>query len=547
MSLHPQEFLGIPEETARVARAAFPKGNLYMQMHDELGVIYVDQDFASLFPAVGQPAETPWRLALILVMQFMENLTDRQAADAVRGRIDWKYALGLELSDAGFDFSILSEFRTRLVEGHAEALLFDRILEQFKLRGWVKAGGKQRSDSTHILAAVHNLNRLELVGRTLQAVLDELAKQAPQWLKEQITPEWFDHYNRMIDEYHLPKRKTERKALAERIGRDGAYLLAQLDSGAPFPQLRELASVHTLRAVWEQNYEFRQDQIHWRDRDELPPSGERIASPFDVEVRFGVKGDILWTGYKIHLTEACEESGPHVITHVETAQATDADILAVQAIHQDLARKELLPDEHVVDSGYVSGGSISTSQIQYGVNLCGPARLDTSWQAHTPNAFDLTQFKVDWDNQQVYCPAGHTNRDWIIKSIRGQPNTVVRFSPLDCNPCALRSRCTRSKMGARELTLLSKEAHQALEVARQYQKTDEFTQRYAARAGIEGTLSQAVSTLGLRHARYIGLAKTHLQHLLTAVALNLIRMVAWINHVPRAMTRRSSFAAIAPA
>ena len=547
MSLQPQEFQAVPEETSRVARAAFPKGNLYMQMHDEMGVMYADQDFASLFPAVGQPAETPWRLALVLVMQYMENLTDRQAADAVRGRIDWKYALGLELSDPGFDYSVLSEFRDRLVEGQVEATLLDRILEQFKLRGWVKAGGKQRTDSTHILAAVHNLNRLELVGRTLQAVLEEIAKRAPEWLQEQITPDWFDRYSRMIDEYRLPKKETERKAFAERIGQDGQYLLAQLDGCAPFPQLRELDIVHTLRTVWEQQYEVRQGQLHWRDRDALPPSGERIASPFDLEVRFSVKRDTIWAGYKVHLTETCGENRPHVITHVETTQATNADVLAIQAIHQDLAQKDLLPAEHVVDAGYVSGGTISTSQIQFGVDLFGPVRRDTSWQAHTANAFDITQFTVDWENQQVCCPAGHTNRDWRIKSLRGQPNTVVRFSPIDCHPCSLRARCTRSKKGAREITLLSKQAHQALELARQYQKTDEFTERYAARAGIEGTLSQAISTLGLRRSRYIGFVKTHLQHILTAAALNLIRVVAWINHVPAAVTHQSHFAALAPA
>ncbi len=237
MSLQPHEFQDVSEETARIARASFPKGNFYIDMHDEIGVIYSDKDFATLFATVGQPAETPWRLALVLVMQFIENLTDRQAANAVRGRIDWKYALGLELSDPGFDYSILSEFRTRLVGGKVEAILLDRILERFKVRGWVKAGGKQRTDGTHVLAAIHQLNRLELVGRALQAVLEELAKQAPDWLREQITADWFDRYGRLIDDYRLPKKEVERKAMAERIGQDGHYLLARLDEN---PSLKEL-------------------------------------------------------------------------------------------------------------------------------------------------------------------------------------------------------------------------------------------------------------------------------------------------------------------
>lgn len=548
MSLHPREFRDVPEETARVARAAFPKGNLYMQMHDELGVMYKDDDFAPLFPAVGQPAETPWRLALVLVMQFIENLTDRQAANAVRGRIDWKYALGLELSDPGFDYSILSEFRARLLAGQAEAILLDRILERFKGRGWLKAGGKQRTDSTHVLAAVHSLNRLELVGRTLQAVLEEIAQQAPAWLKEQITQDWFDRYSRAIDEYRLPKKEAEWKALAERIGQDGQYLLARLDASASLKQLGETTIVQTMRTIWGQQYELVNGQLHWRERDALPPSGERIASPFDPEARYSIKRDVIWVGYKAHLTETCAENSPHVITHVETSQATVADILAVEPIHKDLAQKELLPDEHFVDTGYGSGESISTSQTRYGVNLYGPVHLDTAWQAHVDNAFDLTQFDIDWEKQEVHCPAGHTSKDWREnKIVRGTPVIDIRFDPTDCSPCPLRTHCTHSKLGARQLTFLHKQAFLALQMARQRQKTDEFAKRYAARAGIEGTLSQAISTLDLRRSRYIGLAKTHLQHVLTAAALNIIRIVTWLNEIPLASTRRSHFAALAPA
>lgn len=138
MTLQPQHKFSIPEETARVARAAYPKGNLYMKMRDALGTIYQDASFAHLFPQNGRPAEAPWRLAFITVVQFMEGLPDRQAADAVRGRIDLKYAVGLELSDPGFDFTILSDFRKRLVEGEAEQVLLDAMLALFKEQGWRK-------------------------------------------------------------------------------------------------------------------------------------------------------------------------------------------------------------------------------------------------------------------------------------------------------------------------------------------------------------------------------------------------------------------------
>lgn len=215
----------IPEETDEIAHAAFPKGNTYMKMRDELGSIYSDDDFADLFPAVGQPAESPWRLALVTVMQFSENLTDRQAADAVRARIDWKYALGLEIRDPGFHFSILSDFRRRLVEGQASERLLTRMLDVFKSKGLVKARGRQRTDSTHVLAKLRMLNRLEMVAETLQHTLNELAVAAPDWLKAQVNPVWFERYRVRLDAYRLPSTEAERQAFASQIGQDGSALL----------------------------------------------------------------------------------------------------------------------------------------------------------------------------------------------------------------------------------------------------------------------------------------------------------------------------------
>ncbi len=205
MSLHPEEIPPVPEETRRVAQAAFPHGNVYMRIRDELGTIYDDQLFACLFPTRGQPAASPWRLALITVMQFAEGLSDRQAADAVRSRIDWKYALGLELTDPGFDHTVLSEFQTPLAGGQAEQLLLDTLLAQVRERGLLKARGRQRTDSTHVLAAIRVLNRLELVGETVRHALNSLAVVAPDWLRAQVPPEWFDRYGTRIENYHLPE------------------------------------------------------------------------------------------------------------------------------------------------------------------------------------------------------------------------------------------------------------------------------------------------------------------------------------------------------
>jgi len=141
MSLPPASLFNVPEHTAEIAHAAFPKGNRYMQMRDTLGTVYTNAAFADLYSSLGQPAEAPWRLALVTIMQFAEHLTDRQAADAVRGRIDWKYALGLDLTDAGFDFSVLSEFRARLLAGEAVERLLTQMLRLFVERGLLHARG----------------------------------------------------------------------------------------------------------------------------------------------------------------------------------------------------------------------------------------------------------------------------------------------------------------------------------------------------------------------------------------------------------------------
>jgi transposase len=219
----------VPPETARVARAAFPKGNRYLRLADELETLLTDDAFLALFPTHGQPARPPWRLALVTILPFAEGLSDRQAANAVRSRIDWKYVLRLELTDAGFDASVLSEFRTRLLAGGAEYLLFDTWLTWCRDRHLVKAGRRQRTDSTPILAAVRALNRIDVVGETLRHALNSLAVVVPEWVRAVSPPEWKDRYARRAGDDRLPTKHTARAALALTIGHDGWRWLAAVD------------------------------------------------------------------------------------------------------------------------------------------------------------------------------------------------------------------------------------------------------------------------------------------------------------------------------
>lgn len=548
MTLHPRYIPDVPEETVKVAKAAFRKGNRYMQMRDELGTLFTDEQFTDLFPNVGQLAEAPWRLALVTVMQFAENLTDRQAADAVRGRIDWKYALSLELTDEGFDFSVLSEFRTRLLSTGAEARLLEIMLVGFQERKLLKSGGKQRTDSTHILANVRELNRIEFVGETLRTALNELASVAPAWLKTVVPTDWFDLYSRPFSEYRLPQKEAERLELGERIGRDGIDLLTHIYAQTSPPELRRLEQVEILRRVWVlQYYQDEDDQTRWRRAGNTPPGERILTSPYDPDARLSKKRGSEWVGYKVHLTETCDDDLPHLITHVETTLATQADSEVVKPIHTELKRKNCLPAQHLVDNGYGSGAAFVSSQRDYTLDLLGPARPDVSWQGNTDGAYDLSAFQIDFAARTVTCPQGHTTSHWYERTgSRGKPAISVQFPTALCRSCPVRERCTTAKAG-RQVGFIPEPEFSALQAARQREQTDEFKETYKKRAGVEGTISQAVGVLGMRRTRYRGLGKVHLQHLMTAAAMNLMRVVDWLNGKERATTRISAFARLAAA
>lgn len=545
MSLRPDPIGPIPAETARVARAAFPKGSRYLQMRDVLGTIFTDTDFVALYPDRGRPGEAPWRLALVTVMQFAEGLSDRQAAEAVRARIDWKYALGLDLTDPGFDFSVLSEFRARLLTGAAEQLLLDRLLVACTERGLLKARGRQRTDATHVLGALRVLSRLECVAETLRVALEAIVVAAPEWAQTQIPPPWRERYGRRIEDYRLPKGQTEREAFAVTVGADGLALLAALAAPEAPPRLGELPAVVLLRRVWEQQFAVTAGQVRLREAQELPPVAAQIESPHEPEARYGAKRAHSWVGYKVHLTETCDEEQPHLITQVTTTLAPEADVEHLTSIQEDLERQALLPSQHLVDGGYVRGAHLVRSRHRHGIDLVGPVAADPQWQAKAGTGFDISQFRIDWEGQRVTCPQGRSSVRWY-ETARGRMIHVV-FAAADCTPCPVRARCTRATTQPRSLSVQPRAEHEAIQAARQRQATADFARTYARRAGIEGTLSQGVRVCGLRTARYRGLAKTHLQHVATAAALNVQRVTDWLDGQPRATTRRSHLARLAPA
>jgi transposase len=381
MSLRSQPVPPVPDETARVVRAAFPKGNLYILLRDEIGTLVIDENFAPLFPRHGQPAKAAWRLALVTIFQFIEGLSDRAAADAVRSRLDWKYALSLELTDSGFDSSVLCEFRARLLDGNAEKLLFDKLLDVCRERKWLKRRGRQRTDSTHVLAAVHAANRLQCAIETLRHALNALAVAAPEWLRAHARPGWAERYAPRAFDHYIPPEKEARQAHAELVGADGDLLLSALYAADAPPWLREVPAVETLRRVWVQQYYLQGDLVHWRTAKEgIPPARLVVSSPYDVDARLGRKRKTQWVGYKVYLTETCDEGRPHLITHVATTSAPVADGAVTPEIHRTLKDKKLLPRTHLVDTGFLDAALLAVSQHDYRVELFGPTHPDYKWQ-----------------------------------------------------------------------------------------------------------------------------------------------------------------------
>ena len=555
MSLRPHRPVPtVPAQTEAIARAAFPRGNAYLLLRDQLGPVFDDAVFDDLYPALGQPAYAPWRLALVTLMQFRENLSDRQAAEAVRARIDWKYLLALDLADAGFDHSVLCEFRTRLLEHEAGERLLARVLDTAHKAGLLKARGRQRTDSTHVLAAVRDLNRIELLAETLRAALNAIATVAADWLRQVAEPDWHKRYDHRVEETRLPSAGPRRDAYVAQVGADGFRLLDAIDApGAP-PEAAALPAVALLRRVWDRHFERIGNgggsdlgapaQVRLRAVQGRGP-GDRIESPYDAEARFRAKSGTEWTGYMVHLTETCDADAPRLVLHADTTPANVHEAMRTEAIHAALAAKGLAPAEHLVDAAYVSAEHLVAARERHGIDLIGPARPVQNWQAKEKDAFIISDFVVNWERRRVRCPEGRESTGWGESRNRmsGRPHIRASFSPADCQPCPARARCTRSR--SRQLKLHPRDQHEAITAARARLTSEAGQRLYAQRQGIEGTISQAVRAFGLRQTRYRGLAKTGLQGIATAAAINLDRLAAWLSSRPLAPTRTSRFAALA--
>jgi transposase len=388
------------------------------------------------------------------------------------------------------------------------------------------------------------------VGEPLRHALDSLAAAAPAWPRPRLDPAWVERYGPRFDDFRLPTGRAERRALAERIGADGFRLLDALEAADAPPGAGAVPAVATLRRVWAQQYERGGPggRARWRAEAEPAPAARRINSPHDPDARCGAKRTTRRVGYKAHLTETCDPDAPHLITHVETSPATTPDRRRLAAIHAALATAGLLPGEHLLDAGYVDAAALVASRAEHGVELVGPAPPGAHWQARAGAGFAAADFAIDWEARAATCPAGHAGAEWAgTRDAHGTPIVNIRFPRRTGRAGPRRPRCATARDGPRELAIRPRAQYLALQAARQRRETAAFEEPDAARAGVEGTLSRGVRARGLRRARYIGLARTHLQHALTAAGLNLRRLGAWWAETPLAQTRRPACVALATA
>jgi hypothetical protein len=366
--------------------------------------------------------------------------------------------------------------------------------------------------------------------------------------------DWYKRYSRRIEDDRLPQSQEKRTAYAQTLGEDGFLLLDRLASAEVPAAWRNLPRVTALRLVLARHYERVQckvdgqaaNQVRFKENRELERAAEGIESPYDTEARYRSRYGMAWTGYIVHLSESCDKEEVHLITHVETTEATVHEAQKTEAIHRALVDKELPPDEHMVDSAYIDAELLVNSQKLDGITLIGPTRSNNSWQTKVDGAYDIDQFVIDWDHQQVRCPQGNYSTSWKEGvDNTGSPLIMVYFRRKDCQACSARDLCTRANR--RVLGFRPREQYDALLTARQRHASAAGKQLYNCRAGIEGTISQGVRAFGLRLCRYRGLAKTSLQHIATAAAINIDRLIAWFNEIPQAQTRTSRFARLIPA
>lgn len=519
MSFKPKPPRSLPTELAELGTKLLTPSSPYRLVGEQLYEQYDEADFVDWYCAEGKPALSPVLLAFVTAFQYLEGLSDREATEAVRVRLDWKYALHLPLDYLGFNFSVLSEFRDRVIAHNSEARVFDCLLEHLQKRGLIKQRGRQRTDSLAVLTKVRDLNRLELGCETLRLAVRALLEADPTWARSTVPLTWEERYGERCVAARL--KEDQRPILEQEVGSDGQWLLDRLQAETTPALLRDLPPVQVLRTVWSQQFERVEGKMVYRAAGPYDGTAQ-IQTPHDPEARYSKKRETGWVGDKLQVTETDDEAYPHLITDIATTSSVKADSTELKEIQTRLKTRGFLPGEQLVDAGYMSGPNLKHSQ-DLGVDLIGPVQGGQSPQARIPNGITHDQFRLDRELNVITCPSGQASKPGRP---HGSIGTQYRFEDKTCTDCSVRSRCC---LGPKGRTINLSPDHELLSAARARQDTDGFKSLYRRhRCGVEGCLSVVARKHGLRMKRYIGQRKGHLQALFTGVAVDLRRAASWL-------------------
>jgi transposase len=506
----------IPEQTREVVDAILPMDSVCRLLGNQAEKLIDEAELSRMYHREGRGGINPVILSFVLILQFLENLPDRQAGLMVVMRMDWKYALRQTLTWEGFDYSSLCNFRKRLYLHGQEFVIFNQLIEHLKQAGYIKSK-RQRTDATHVLGAIERMSRLELVWETLRLALAALINVDAKWVIAQLPPSFVTDHSEKRGDYRLSQTQIE-KAMLD-AGRDGKWLLAQIDRFGQ-PDWRKLPEIALLERVLDEQFEppHEDSGTPMKTKANITACGDVIASPHDADVRYSEKGKTTkWQGYKVQVTETVDDDLP-LITDIGIHSAIESDSPALDSIQHRLFQRGLLPDQHYVDRAYCNGKTLASSR-QRGVDLRGAVGS----YSRKPLGFRLEDFHINLETRTARCPQGN----WAAVFNPSSQDDVafhVRFGK-QCQVCPVRIHCTTEKRG-RSLELSP--YHDLLTQRRHEQQTDEFAKEMYARARIESTICELARKHGLRQSRYRGQHKVQLQAAFAAVAVNLKRLARYL-------------------
>lgn len=496
------------------ARTIFP---LLERYRDRLATVYCADN--------GRPAWDPVRLLGVLVLQFVLRMTDRQAAEAVQYDQRWRLALHMDKQDVAFDPSLLVVFRERLVNGKAEALAFEAVLDYLVEQGWVPKRSRQRLDSTHVRGLLSAMNRLDCARETIRLLLEDV--EADEALPDAWSAYWDLYVEKKVD----PRAKAPAlEAKAVQAGRD---MLAIWKHAAGCWSIVARDSFVLLQRVFLENYAL--DPAGQARKTRAQPTGA-VHNPHEPEAQWSSKSttkDKTWVGYKVQVAETVQEQPrqageptANFLTSIATQNAPASDKPGMaQALDEQQAMGLEPPSALYVDGAYVSSEALKDAREE-GRELRGPAPASPD----RGKVFTVEAFDVHVEERYAVCPAAQrsSNCSRLEAQRTGKVDYRIEWSKTICGPCPLRAQCVST--GQNHRTLVVGELHSLLQARRREMQTDAFKKEMHRRNGIEGTQSELVRGYGLRQARYRGRSKVRLQNYFIGAACNirrLFRRLAW--------------------